>query len=76
MYPRNKVNPLKENQILKGELEPTNEGYALAKILSSRFCEFINKENPEFNYKTIIPCNLYGLYDKFDQKHSHDPCSN
>lgn len=71
MYPRNAINPLSENLILKGELEPTNEGYALAKIMSTRLCEYINKEDNSFNYKTIIPCNLYGRHDKFEAKHSH-----
>lgn len=71
MYPRNAVNPLSENLILKGELEPTNEGYALAKIASTRLCEYISAENKNRNYKTVIPCNLYGRYDKFDPNHSH-----
>ncbi|WP_345841989.1 GDP-L-fucose synthase [Shewanella algae] len=72
MYPRNATNPLSENLILKGELEPTNEGYALAKIASTRLCEYISKENVEARlYKTIIPCNLYGRFDKFDPNHSH-----
>ena len=71
MYPINTQNPLGEELILKGELEPTNEGYAIAKITSTRLCEYINKENNNFQYKTIIPCNLYGRYDKFDPKHSH-----
>lgn len=71
MYPRNSENPLKEELILKGELEPTNEGYALAKIIATRLCEYINKENLDYQYKTIIPCNLYGRHDKFDPKHSH-----
>lgn len=63
MYPRNIENPLKEEYLLKGELEPTNEGYALAKILSTKMCEYITKTNLDFHYKTIIPCNLYGKYD-------------
>jgi len=71
MYPRDALNPLTEDLILKGELEPTNEGYALAKITSTRLCEYICKENPSRLYKTIIPCNLYGLFDKFDPNHSH-----
>jgi GDP-L-fucose synthase len=71
MYPRDAKNPLAEELILKGELEPTNEGYAIAKITSTRLCEYINRENQEFQYKTIIPCNLYGRYDKFNPKHSH-----
>ena len=71
MYPRNAENPLSEDLILKGELEPTNEGYAIAKLMSTRLCEYIMKEDPYKNYKTIIPCNLYGKYDKFDLKNSH-----
>jgi len=71
MYPRNAKNPLAEELILQGELEPTNEGYAIAKIVSTRLCEYISKEDSSFIYKTIIPCNLYGKYDKFSPEHSH-----
>jgi GDP-L-fucose synthase len=71
MYPKNAVNPLREEMILTGELEPTNEGYALAKIMAARLCEFICRENPTFQYKTIVPCNIYGRYDKFDPLKSH-----
>lgn len=71
MYPRDAINPLQEELILKGELEPTNEGYALAKVVATRLCEYIVKENPSFQYKTVIPCNLYGKHDKFAAEHSH-----
>ena len=71
MYPKDAVNPLSENLILKGELEPTNEGYAIAKIMSTRLCEYIVKEDNSKNYKTVIPCNLYGKHDKFHPKNSH-----
>lgn len=71
MYPRDAQNPLSEELILKGELEPTNEGYALAKVSSTRLCEYIHREDNFFQYKTVIPCNLYGRFDKFDPKHSH-----
>ncbi|QWD09479.1 GDP-L-fucose synthase [Polynucleobacter paneuropaeus] len=71
MYPRNAENPLREDLILKGELEPTNEGYALAKIFALRLCEYLHKEDASLQYKTFIPCNLYGRFDKFDPKHSH-----
>ena len=71
MYPREAENPLIEASILKGELEPTNEGYALAKIVSAKLCEYIAGEDASKNYKTIIPCNLYGRYDKYDPRHSH-----
>lgn len=71
MYPRDAQNPLREDMVLKGELEPTNEGYALAKITVARLCEYIGREHPEFQYKTLIPCNIYGRFDKFDPNHSH-----
>jgi GDP-L-fucose synthase len=71
MYPRKAKNPLNEELILQGELEQTNEGYALAKITATRLCEYIYREDSSFEYKTVIPCNLYGKYDKFDSKHSH-----
>lgn len=71
MYPREAQNPLQEELILKGELEPTNEGYAIAKVVATRLCEYIVKENPTLQYKTVIPCNLYGKYDKFSPEHSH-----
>lgn len=71
MYPRNGANPLKENSVLTGELEPTNEGYALAKIATARLCQYMRIENDALQYKTLVPCNLYGLYDKFDARHSH-----
>jgi GDP-L-fucose synthase len=71
MYPREAQNPLQEELILKGELEPTNEGYAIAKVVVTRLCEYIVKENPALQYKTVIPCNLYGKYDKFSPEHSH-----
>ncbi len=71
MYPRNAPNPLTESMVLKGELEPTNEGYALAKIYAQRLCSYINREDSNNNYKTIIPCNLFGRWDKFDPQLSH-----
>ena len=71
MYPVAASNPLLEEQILSGKLEPTNEGYALAKIAVARLCEYINQENHEYDYKTLIPCNLYGRWDKFDPTDSH-----
>jgi GDP-L-fucose synthase len=71
MYPSNFSEPLKEEMVLKGELEPTNEGYALAKVVTSRLCDYIVREDVSYQYKTLIPCNIYGRYDKFDPKHSH-----
>ncbi len=71
MYPRNNSEPLREEMVLKGELEPTNEGYALAKVVTARLCDYIMREDASYQYKTLIPCNLYGRYDKFDPAHSH-----
>ena len=71
MYPRNAPNPLREEMVLQGELEPTNEGYALAKITTAKLCEYVSREAPEYQYKTLIPCNIYGRHDKFDPAHSH-----
>lgn len=71
MYPKDAANPISEDSLLKGELEPTNEGYALAKIMTARLCEYISNEGRGFNYKTVIPCNLYGRFDKFDPINSH-----
>lgn len=71
MYPRNGQNPLREEQVLAGELEPTNEGYAIAKIYATRLCQYLRRQEPALQYKTLIPCNLYGRFDKFDPAHSH-----
>lgn len=71
MYPRNHSEPLSEDMVLKGELEPTNEGYALAKVTTARLCEYIARENANFQYKTLIPCNIFGRFDKFEPSHSH-----
>ncbi|WP_413578496.1 GDP-L-fucose synthase family protein [Bdellovibrio sp. HCB290] len=71
MYPRNAPNPLSEGMVLQGELEPTNEGYAIAKIMAQRLCHYIMKEDQSFHFKTMIPCNLYGRYDHFDPQNSH-----
>jgi GDP-L-fucose synthase len=71
MYPRSAPNPLREDMVLTGELEPTNEGYALAKIVVARLCNYVSREDASFQYKSLIPCNIYGRHDKFDPKHSH-----
>ena len=71
MYPREAKNPLVEESILTGGLEPTNEGYALAKISVQRLGAYMSAGSHEFQVKTIIPCNLYGPYDKFDEVNAH-----
>lgn len=70
MYPKDQTSKLNEEDILTGPLEPTNEGYAIAKITVSKLCEYAKREY-KLDYKTIIPCNLYGKYDKFDSEKSH-----
>lgn len=71
IYPKDQDTSLKESDILGGYLEPTNEGYAIAKIFALRYCQYVSRMNPEFQYKTLIPCNLYGKWDKFSEKNSH-----
>ena len=71
VYPKNMKIPLEEDLILTGPLEPTNEGYAIAKIFVQKLCTYINKENIDLKYKTIIPCNLYGKYDDFSLDSGH-----
>ena len=71
VYPRDHDGPLTEDMILTGSLEPTNEGYALAKIMTLKLCQYVRRADPSLDYKTILPCNLYGRHDKFDPVHSH-----
>lgn len=71
MYPKDRQGSLSESDMLTGPLEPTNEGYALAKITVARLAEYLNREIPALKYKTLIPCNIYGPHDKFDPRFSH-----
>lgn len=72
MYPRDVDGLLVEAKLLTGEMEPTNEGYALAKNFTARLCHYINRENPGITYKTLIPSNLYGRWDHYgDLERSH-----
>lgn len=70
MYPRDYRQPLVETDLLAAPLEPTNEGYAIAKIAGSKLCEYISREHG-LAYKTIIPSNLYGPHDDYDSGKSH-----
>lgn len=70
-YPCGAVNPLKEDVILTGAFEKTNEGYGLAKASILKMCQYLTEQFEGYNYKTIIPCNLYGRYDKFSPQKSH-----
>jgi GDP-L-fucose synthase len=73
IYPplKNKEKSSSESFILSGNFEPTNEGYALAKVYSIKLCKYLIDKNKSISYKTIIPCNLYGPYDNFDREKSH-----
>lgn len=71
MYPDAAKQPLVEESLLTGPLEPTNEGYGLAKSTIQRACQYISKENKNLKYKTYIPCNLVGRWDHFDPEKSH-----
>ena len=70
IYPRNSKQPIKENYLLTGELEKTNEPYAIAKIAGIKMCESYNFQY-KTNYKCLMPCNLYGPNDNYDPKTSH-----
>ena len=70
MYPKDYQGELTEDLVLTGPLEPTNEGYAIAKIMASKLCDYAQSEFG-FSYKTLIPCNLYGKYDNFHPVESH-----
>jgi len=70
IYPREAPQPMKEEYLLTGPLEPTNEGYALAKIAGIKMIEYYRKEYG-FCGISLIPCNLYGTNDSFDPRRSH-----
>ncbi len=70
IYPRLAPQPLKEEYLLTGSLEPTNEWYAIAKIAGVKACEAIRKQFGK-DYVSLMPTNLYGSYDNFDLKTSH-----
>lgn len=70
MYPKDYRQPLVETDVLAAPLEPTNEGYALSKITGAKLCEYIDAL-PNRDYKTLIPCNLFGIEDHFGSSASH-----
>lgn len=71
MYPRDRVGALREDQLLTGPLEPTNEGYALAKIAAWKMTQVFGREARDRAWRTLIPPNLYGRHDRFDPSRSH-----
>ena len=70
IYPKNINKPIKEDMLLSGKLEYTNEPYAIAKIAGIKMCENYNKQF-KTNYKCLMPCNSYGPNDNYDLKNSH-----
>jgi len=70
IYPKNCLQPMKEEDLLSGKLEPTNEGYALSKICSLKLCKYYNEQYGT-NFISLMPPNMYGEYEKFDEEHSH-----
>lgn len=70
IYPRDAKIPIKEEYLLTGELEYTNEPYAIAKIAALKMCESFYKQYGS-NFYSIMPCNLYGPRDNFDLETSH-----
>ncbi len=70
IYPKHAMQPMKEEALLSGQLEPTNEAYAIAKIAGIKLCEFYNRQYGT-KYRSVMPTNLYGSNDNFDLKNSH-----
>jgi len=70
IYPKNCPQPIKEEYLLSGQLEPTNEAYAIAKISGIKMCQAYNKQYGT-NFICAMPTNLYGPNDNFDLETSH-----
>lgn len=70
IYPSMSRQPIKEDYLLTGELEKTNDAYALAKISGLKLCQYL-KEKYDVNYKTLMPNNLFGPGDNYDPVNSH-----
>ncbi|ONI48027.1 GDP-fucose synthetase [Candidatus Epulonipiscium fishelsonii] len=70
IYPKLCEQPMKEEYLLNGELEKTNEAYAIAKIAGLKMCEYYNKQYGT-NFISVMPTNLYGPNDNFDLENSH-----
>ena len=70
IYPKMAPQPIKEEHLLTGALEPTNEGYALAKISGMQLCKFYRRQYG-CDFISAMPTNLYGINDNFDLNNSH-----
>ena len=70
IYPREAAQPMAEDALLTGTLEPTNEPYAIAKIAGIKLCESYNRQHG-VDYRSVMPTNLYGPGDNFHPQNSH-----
>jgi len=70
IYPKLAAQPIGENALMTGPLEPTNESYAIAKIAGIKMCEAYNRQYGT-NFRSVMPTNLYGPNDNFDPETSH-----
>lgn len=70
IYPREADQPIREDALLTGPLEPTNEPYAIAKIAGIKLCESYNRQYGT-DFRSVMPSNLYGPGDNFDPENSH-----
>ena len=70
IYPKYADQPIQESSLLTGELEPTNEAYALAKISGLKYCEYLNRQYGT-DYISCMPTNLYGPNDNYHPQNSH-----
>ncbi len=70
IYPKYSQQPVLENDLLNGKVEPTNEAYAIAKISGIKLCQFYNKQYGT-NYISLMPTNTYGPGDNFDLNEGH-----
>jgi GDP-L-fucose synthase len=70
IYPRLSPQPMREDALLNGPLEPTNEPYAIAKIAGIKLCESYNRQHGR-DYRSVMPTNLYGPGDNFHPENSH-----
>jgi GDP-L-fucose synthase len=74
IYPKNANQPINEEELLTGKLEPTNEPYAIAKISGIKMCESYNRQYGKshgIDYRSIMPTNLYGPGDNYQPENSH-----
>lgn len=70
IYPKHAYQPMREEALLTGMLEPTNEPYAIAKIAGIKLCESYNRQHGR-DYRSMMPTNLYGPHDNFHPQNSH-----